>query len=46
MENKIIKIKFEYTEFNDRYFMEITYENGDQDTEEITRQIYEKYYYI
>ena len=45
MDNKIIKIEFEYSEFNDRYFMEITYENGDQDTEEITRQIYEKYYY-
>ena len=46
MDNKVIKIIFEYSEFNDRYFMEITYENGDQDTEEITRQIYEKYYYL
>ena len=44
MENKIIKIKFEYTEFNDRYFMEITYEDGKKDTKEITRQLYEKYY--
>ena len=46
MENKIIKIEFEYTEFNDRYFIKLLYENGDEETKEITRQIYEKHYYI
>lgn len=45
MDNKIIKIEFEYSEFNDRYFMNLYYEDGKQESKEITRQIYEKYYY-
>ena len=43
--NKIVKIEFEYVEINDRYYMILTYENGEGEKKEITSQLYKKSYW-